>query len=293
MRTAVPDVGRPAPGVPFVATCRGDGTTDVGRLSATVVDGATAATAVRAADPLKLLVPRPRGRAVLAWASTYGGGLVGGDRIALDLEVGPGARLLLATQSSTKVYKARDGAAAEQELTARVAADGLLALLPEPVCAFADARYAQRQSFALDTGASLVWLDGLVAGRSARGERWAFADHRTRTEISVAGRPLLIDATRLERGRGVPLADRFGTCDALATLVLLGPLVAPLAQRLLAETAAAPAGGDPLHSASPLHDGVILRLAGSDAGAVAGWIANRLGDALAPLLDHHHWQRKP
>jgi urease accessory protein len=61
-------------------------------------DGAFAELA--AAYPLKLLAPRlahPRVAAV--YILSYGGGLVGGDRVQLDLEVESGAILLALTQA--------------------------------------------------------------------------------------------------------------------------------------------------------------------------------------------------
>lgn len=258
------------------------------------IAGASAVTAARAGDPLKLLVPRPRGLAALAYATTYGGGLLGGDRVALEVAVGADARLALGTQASTKVYRARDDLRpAEWSLEAGVGGGGLLVSLPDPVCCFAGARYRQRQRIALAADASLVWLDTLAAGRSARGERWAFAAVDARTAIDRAGLPLVRDGLRLEAGRGLPLAERFGDGEAIATLIVLGPLVAPLAAALLAELASTPAGGEPLVSASPLADGAIVRLAACSPAAVADWLRARVAPALAPLLDHHPWDRRP
>ena len=257
------------------------------------VAGASAIIAARAGDPLKLLVPRPRGVAALVYATTYGGGLLGGDQVALSVAVGPEARLALGTQASTKIYRARgDESPACWSLDASVAAGGLLASLPDPVCCFAGARYRQRQRIALAAGASLVWLDTLTCGRSARGERWAFASVDARTSVDRAGVPLVRDGLRLEAGRGLPLRERFGDGEAIATLIVVGPLVAPLAESLLANLAATPAGGEPLVAASPLAGGAIVRIAACSPAAVTRWLRAQVAPALTPLLDHHPWDRK-
>ena len=92
-----------------------------GRLRVTLVDGASAALAMEAHAPLKLLVPCPRGPTVWAFAATFGGGLVAGDRIAMEVMVDTGATAAIGTQASTKIYRCETGVAAEQSLVARVA----------------------------------------------------------------------------------------------------------------------------------------------------------------------------
>ena len=48
-----------------------------GRLEIGMVAGQSAVTSVWAASPLKILTPRPWGKAVWAYLSSFGGGLVG------------------------------------------------------------------------------------------------------------------------------------------------------------------------------------------------------------------------
>jgi urease accessory protein len=261
-------------------------------LRCSLVEGRSTVTTARAADPLKLLVPRARGSAALVVPTTYGGGLLGGDRIRLEIEVGPDARLCLGTQASTKVYRARAAETTTWEVSARVGTGALLASMPDPVCCFAGARYRQRQRIDLAPGASLAWLDGLTSGRSARDERWAFAAIDARTEIDRGGAPVVRDGLRLRADEGMPVPERFGACDAIATLVLLGPLLAPLATSVLATLAGQPAGGEPLVAASPLAEGAIVRLAARSPAAIGGWLRATLGAALDDLLGHHPWNRK-
>lgn len=262
-----------------------------GTLRVEIVAGESAAVACRSTTPLRLLLPRPRGRSAWAVAASHGGGLVAGDDVALELELGPGAQACLTTQAETKVYRSA-GAPARQRVLARVAAGGLLALLPEPVSAFAGSAYAQEQRFELEAGASLVLVDAFTAGRSARGERWAFRSFATTNELAVDGRLILADALRLEAGRGPALPARMAPLELLATVVLLGPKVAAAAADLLTALAARPAGGPVLAAASPLADGLHLRLGASHVEA--GTSALRAALAFLPgLLGEDPLSRRP
>ena len=258
-----------------------------------------------ATTPLQILAPRVRGTSAWAFLLSHGGGLVAGDDVEVEVEVGPGAAALLATQAETKVYRAHDGRGAVQRLDARVRRTGALALLPEPVSPFTGAHYEQRQRFDLEAGASLLAVDAVVAGRSARGERWAFDRYLSSNEVRVDGRLVIGDALVLEpreprRDREHPrsreprapdaaggLAERLGRFDAFAVAFALGPAFAAGARALLARLAAQPVerDADLLAAASPLEGGVLLRCAATSPEALAGFLRQALAFAAAPLGD--------
>lgn len=175
----------------------------------------------RARSPLRLLLPRNHGDASWAYVASLGGGLVDGDALALVVEVEAGARALVGTQASTKVYRSPRGTS--QRLHVRVAPGAFLALVPDPVACFAGATYAQETHVELaDETASLVLVDAFTCGRSAHGERWAMARYASRTRVSIGGRDLVRDATLLDPAHG-DLAARMGRFDAFATVFALGP----------------------------------------------------------------------
>lgn len=265
-----------------------------GRLHVGLVDGASAALAIEAHNPLKLLVPSPRGPVAWAYAATFGGGLVAGDRIALEVRVDAGATAALGTQSATKVYRAGRDADAAQELAATIGAGATLALVPDPVACFADSRYAQRQELELTADASLLLIDCVTGGRAARGERWACRRYASRNRIRRDGVLLLDDATRLDAGEGRPLAGRFGRFQVFGSLVLLGPRFAATAGELLAALALAPVerGASLLAAASPLADGALVRLAATTTEALEGWLRQQLAPTIAGL-GGDHWTRRP
>jgi urease accessory protein len=264
-----------------------------GRLQVDLVDGRSSATVITAHAPMKLLVPSPRGHAVWAFASSFGGGLVAGDHIALEVAVGDAAAVAIGTQSSTKVYRDAVTAWAEQSVRAQVGAGAALALLPDPVTPFCASRYRQRLTLDLAGDASLLLVDSVTSGRAARDERWAFTAYDSRIIVRRAGVPVLIDATRLDHDANRAVVERMGRFQSLSTALLIGPRFAADSARLLAWCAVQPIDRDAnlLIAASPLADGVLLRLAGTAYESIDGWLREHLHAPAAGFGDH--WSRKP
>jgi urease accessory protein len=242
------------------------------QLHVASVAGCSTVLTSRARTPFRLLTPRARGDSVWAYTTSFGGGMVAGDRTKLQVALDPGTRCFLGTQSSTKIYRNPACLPCSHELEATVSDNALLALVADPVQCFADSTYEQRQQFTLSPTADLVLLDWLSAGRAARGERWSFRRYVSRNRIERNGRAILHDAVRLDNADGALHSKyRGGQFNCLATLVLLGQRVAPHAAKLLEWCAAQPIrpGMDILFAASPLHEGAILRVAGPGVERVA------------------------
>lgn len=252
----------------------GSGLLELSRIGAT-----TAVTRCRSNSPLKLLAPRGRGAAAWVFASTYGGGLLAGDAIRLDVRAGAGTACLLGTQASTKIYRSPAGLPSAQEIRASVGDGALLVVAPEPVSAFAGAVFEQRQRFDLAADASLVLVDWLTSGRRARGERWAFSRYRSRNEIDVAGRTVFRDSLLLDAADG-PIGgpQRMGRFECLGMAVLLGPQMRSAADAMLGFVAGQPVRREAnlLFSASPLAGGVMVRVAATSTELVSDWLRARL-----------------
>lgn len=243
-----------------------------GRLELDVqqVSGSSAVVQASATSPLKLLTPRPRGRSVWAYVSSYGGGMVSGDEHHLDLTIGAGASAFFGTQSSTKVYRSPVGLPCVQRTRAILKEDSFLAWIPDPVQAFAGARYRQQQEIRMAASAGLVWVDGFTAGRSERGEHWQFEEYRTRTELWVEGSRRWLDSVVLQDGPEIPIGVRMGSCQAMTLIVLWGPPLATAVQALSETIQTRPAGRGAATrlSASPLAAGLLIRVAGTTVEAV-------------------------
>jgi urease accessory protein len=287
---SVPRDGR----APLVARTMPPVASGQGSLELGFVAGQSTLTSSWATNPLKLLVPRPRGLSVWAFSSSFGGGLVAGDEIQLTLSLAVRTRCFLGTQASTKVYRNPRQRPCGHRLTASLGEDSLLVLAPDPVQMFAGSRYEQRQEFHLEKRAGLVLVDWCSAGRVARGERWAFTRFHSRNEIFVERERMLVDSLLLDSAHG-PLDSphRMGRFNCLALVVLLGEPVRAAAARILEDIAnrSIDRGSSLIRSASPLADGAILRLAGEQAEAVGRRIQGHLS-FLRDLLGDDPWARK-
>jgi len=253
-----------------------------GSLVFDVVGGKTAVASARARAPLKILAPKNHGSARWTFLSTFGGGLVDGDVIALDVKVRAGARALVGTQASTKVYRCPRGEV-RQTLAAEVAERGLLVVVPDPLTPFAGARYEQRSTLRLARGASLAWADVVSCGRAARAERWAFSRYASRTRIFADGALLCDDGLVLDAAHR-DLARAFGRFDAIATLFLVGPDLAEARASLLARPLAPRA--DVIFTATPLgEDGACARVAGTSTAGVTAFVRGALAELRASIGD--------
>ncbi|MEM6854854.1 MAG: urease accessory protein UreD [Planctomycetota bacterium] len=273
----------------------GDGRSPgLGQLAFAYVAGQTATTRCRANAPLKLLTPKRQGDAAWAYANTFGGGLVAGDHINLELDAGPHTTAVLTTQASTKVFHQQNGIGAKQDLTATVADHAKLFVLPDPLTCFADAIYRQTQRFTLSATSSLLLLDWFTAGRSASGERWDFAEYRSLNAVSIDGQEIVFDQTRLTADTLAatgPLS--VGGYDVLANVFLVGPAMREAADELQRWTQAQPIrdeAGVALGFSSTAWGGV-LRLAGRDVQTVTDLLRQRLYFT-HPWLGGCRWDRK-
>jgi urease accessory protein len=262
-----------------------------GRLGVERRASRSVVTSAFATSPLRLLTPANHGDAAWVYTSNYGGGLVDGDRVVIDVEVGPGAAAFVSTQASTKVYRSPRGTSAE--LRARVGPDGLLIVAPDPVACFTGARYRQLQRFQVANTGALVLIDCVLSGRCAAGERWAFSEYRSLIEISVGDRLLVHDGLALRTSDG-DLAKRLGRFDVLAVAVVVGRTLRDEAATLLAGASRSPVarGADQIIMASSLgEDGCILRLAGT-SGEQAGRTLRELLRFIPERLGDDPWRRK-
>ena len=204
------------------------------------------------------------------------GGLVGGDRLIVDVQVGADAHACLTTPSATKVYRTA-AAPAQQSVRLTLAAGARLEWVPDHTIPFAGAAVCQRIEAEVGEGAMLFVVDAFAAGRVARGETWRFALLDSALSVRDARGWLLHDRLVLRDGspgRGVGLAeDR----PYVATIVLIGDV----GIGAFVEDVAMLDGGDADVGAARLpRRGALVRCLAADAPALsrtvdAVWAAAR------------------
>jgi urease accessory protein len=256
--------------------------------------GQSTVTSTESASPIKILVPKSRGQSVWAYTSSFGGGLVAGDQTRINLTVGADARCFLGTQASTKIYRNPSRLPCSHKTFANLESNSLLVFAPDPVQAFADSAYSQRQEFQLAAGAGLMLVDWFTSGRAARGERWAFNHFQSRNDVFISGERIFVDSISLEATDGSLGSPHVtGRFNCFALLLLVGEPLQTAAANLLAEISTRPVerGANLICSASPVRNGAILRVAGESVEQVGHELHHHL-KFLAALLGDDPWARK-
>lgn len=263
-------------------------------LEVNIVSGESAVTTSFARSPFKVLTPRARGQSVWAYTSSFGGGFVAGDETSLNIRVGTNARCFISTQASTKIYRNPESLPCGHRTHANLEPDALLVFAPDPVQAFADSHYAQRQRFDLGAGAGLVLVDWFTSGRVARGERWAFKKFHSRNEVFIDDQLAFLDSLYLSSQDGdLAGAHRMGRFNCVALLLLIGSRLRDEAEVLLKEisTRAVEKHAPLVCSASPVREGVVVRIAAEHAETVGHELRRQM--AFVPrLLGDDPWTRR-
>lgn len=166
---------------------------------------------------------RQPGVGALVHLNNLSGGVLAGDRLALDVEVAAGAAAQITTTGATRLYRHRWGAAdSEQSARFSVGDGALLEYLPDAVIPYAGSRHQQRTEFRLGRGASLFWWEVLAPGRLAAGERFAYERLRIQTEVYAGTRPVLREDFLLEpKQRALAAAARMSEYSHLAGLCVV------------------------------------------------------------------------
>lgn len=265
-----------------------------GVLEVSWVNGRSAITRAQAANPLNLLTPRRRETAAWVYTSTFGGGLVAGDEIDLEVKIGPRATCVINTQSFTKVYKNPEKLPCSQRLRATVSEHALLVLAPDPITCFAGATYKQQQRFDVQPDGALVVVDFLTSGRRARGECWQFSQYCSQLDVYLGQEHVLADRLLLDSVDGPLKAPyRMGRFHCLAVVVLIGKRLGEEKQRLLEQVNKQPVKRESqiIEAASPIPHGVVLRIVGMATEQVTQHLQEKLR-FLEKFLGDTPWARK-
>lgn len=155
------------------------------------------------------------------------GGLAGGDRQEVAIEIGPKAEALVTSQAAERVYRTL-GPLTEITTTIRVEAGARLVWLPQETLIYNQARLRRRTDVAIAESGSLVVCDMLVFGRHASGERVVGGLIDDRWRFTRDGRLILHDPFHLA-GPIDDLLQRPAIADgARAVATVTGICVGPL-----------------------------------------------------------------
>ena len=237
-----------------------------------------------ASAPLKIQrgFHRADGRCELPLLHTAGG-LVGGDRLSITVQLEPGSRALLTSVAAQKVYgsigRSRlrpEGAWALQDLAFELQEGADLEWLPQELVLYADGLYEQRTRVTLAPTAGWLGAELVRLGRTAAGENLGAGRWRSLLEIRRrdpdGDRWELVD--RLELG-GSALVESHGLAGepVFGSLVWAAPrkLVGPELAELLEACRGDRAGLEGTMACGALEQGLVARYRGPSSMAARSW----------------------
>jgi urease accessory protein len=170
-----------------------------------LTDGVTRRRSLHESGSLRVRFPSPESDGLSGVFVNTAGGIAGGDRFDIEIAAGKGSRLTLTSAAAEKVYRAA-GAAAQLNITLKLAEGAHLGWLPQETILFDRSRIRRRIDIDLAKDASLVLCEIVVFGRTAMGECMQHGEFVDRWRVRREGRLVLAETVRLEGEIGAKLA---------------------------------------------------------------------------------------
>lgn len=188
-------------------------------------DGRTRLSELAETGGWRVKFPAPHARHGEAVLLNSGGGIVGGDHVAVDVAVGDAADAVVSTATAERIYRASHGERALIDTTLRVTGAGRLEWLPQETIVFDGARLGRRIVADLSETACLLAAETVVFGRGASGEVMRSGAFRDRWRISRGGRLVLAEDTNLDGNVSALLARPGigGGATAISLVVYAAP----------------------------------------------------------------------
>ena len=218
-------------------------------------------------DPYRILFPRvDPGELTTAVVTNTAGGMVGGDRLRIDVGIEDGGRAIVFGQSAEKVYRSL-GPATELDVALTVGSGGWLEYLPQETILFEGSRLRRQTTLDIAGDGRALAGEILVFGRVARGETLTRGLVHDAWSVRRDGRLVWADVLRLADDEIAPcLAAPAGFAGARASA--LAVYVGPDAAERLDEARVLAAGKDVRSGATLCGPILVVRWMGAEPLAV-------------------------
>ncbi len=157
------------------------------------IDHVSRATGIYCQNPLKMLNPDSHGSVCHLISTNYGGGLVEGDKIELDIVAGNNTRSLLTTQANTRVYKSVNNIACKYIQETHLAENAFFVQLNDPLVLQEGSIFNQSHMYRLKEGAVLLLADWVEVGRILNQEKFRFKNFHSECSVYVKNQPIILD----------------------------------------------------------------------------------------------------
>jgi urease accessory protein UreH len=130
-----------------------------------------------------------------------GPGVFAGDTLSQTVRIGPGARVVIASQSALQAHPAATHEPAAIDCRYILGEDAELHAHWDPLIPFADAAVAQRFAIRMPSSARLAWSEAVMAGRVTRGEVWRFRALSHELRLDLDGAPEYLERYDIQPAR--------------------------------------------------------------------------------------------
>jgi urease accessory protein len=212
------------------------------------------------------------------------GGVVGGDRIQIDIDLQPNSRAVITTAAAGKIYGSK-GTPAVQYIVQNIGEHACLEWLPQETIVFNQAIF--HQHLRVNLAATASWLGWEINrfGRTARGERFTQGEWKSATEVYREGKPIWIDRQLLYGDAMVDSPHSLAGHSIVGSLAWIGMEVS---KDLVVEARSIFAGEPSKIGVTRLTEGLLCRYRGDSTTEVRQWFT-----AVWHLLRHSFLHSPP
>jgi urease accessory protein len=224
------------------------------------------------------------------------GGIVGGDKLQIEIDLQPKSRAVITTAAAGKIYGS-NGLMASQRIVQHIGDNACLEWLPQETIIFDGALYEQHVQINLAQTASWLGWEINRFGRTARGEKFRRGIWKSATEVYREGKPIWIDRQLLHGDEHVDRPNYLAGYPIVGSLAWIGagsidPVTHhqdPSIRKEIAIEARSLFGGEPSKiGVTRLTEGLLCRYRGDSTTEVRQWFT-----AVWHLLRHSFLQSPP
>ncbi|MFP6837296.1 MAG: urease accessory protein UreD [Pseudomonadales bacterium] len=251
----------------------------VGHLALRLVkdNGRTRVRRLAGQGPLYIQKPfYPEGEVCHLYLLHPPGGVVGGDRLELSLDLTADAMAVVTTPAASKIYRSA-GPRAELIQEFQLAQGASLEWLPQETILFGGCRVNARTSVYLAPGARYIGWELTCLGRAAAGDLFAEGEVNQRVSLyrrtqAEGAEPLLLECNRW-RAADRLLKARWGLAGRMVYgTVYATPADIEILEMVRGALPAATEPGELLHAMTLVNGVLVARVLGADSEIVRTWM---------------------
>jgi urease accessory protein len=211
------------------------------------------------------------------------GGVLQGDRLDMQIDIGPNAVSHVTTQAATKVYGMEFGDAS-QKVAINLGAGSYLEFLPLQIIPYRDSRYYQDVKVSITPDSVLVYSEVISSGRVASGESFVMDACRLKLQVFEHEKLVYTDAMNIEpKARRDLVMSSFGNKENLGTVYIIG---SKIKESMIKEMDLGHFGDPVGFSSLPGECGFVIRMLSNDSEKIFEMINHVASKTRRIILAH-------